>query len=74
MSCPTNIDHATTTGPMPPGLIARQASRWTGAGPCRRAEISSAAGYPDNIARNGLPDSVNTDPAHVWGDEGPVNG
>ena len=72
MSCATHIDHLPNPRSMLPGLIARPSMRWTGAGPCRRTEISSV-GRRDSIVRNGLPDSVNTDPAHVWGDEGPVN-
>jgi len=73
MSCATHIDHLPNPRPMLPRLIARPPTRWIGAGPCRRAENSRAAPYQDNIVRNALPDSVNTDPAHVWGDEGPVN-
>ena len=73
MCCATKIDHATTTGPMPLGLIARRAKRWIGEGPCPHAESRRAAAYPHNIVRPALADSENIDPEHVWGDEGPVN-
>ena len=73
MSCAFKIDHATTTAPMLLGLIARPAKRWIGESSCPPVQNSGAAGYPDKIIRHGLPDSENTDPAHVWGDEGPVN-
>jgi hypothetical protein len=72
MSCAINIDHVSYPRPLLAGLIARPPMRWTSAGPFRRTEISGV-GHQDNLVRDGLPDSVNTDPTHVWGDEGPVN-
>ena len=70
MSCATTIDHATPAGPMLPGLLAPRPTQWIDQSPRRRAENPRAA---VNIARHGLADSANTDPEHVWGDEGPVN-
>ena len=68
MSCTTKIDYSTPAEPMLLGLIARRPKRWIDH-QCPPAENSRAAG---DIVRNGLADSENTDPEHIWGDEGPV--
>jgi hypothetical protein len=73
MCCATKIDHSMTTGPMPVGLIAREARRWIGERPYQSAENSRSTGHQEPVARNGLADSEHKDPQHVWGDEGPVN-
>jgi hypothetical protein len=73
MSCTNKIGHSMTARPMPMGLIAREAKRWIGEGPCKPAENSRSTGYSDNIDQNGLADTEHRDPKHVWGDEGPVN-
>jgi hypothetical protein len=71
MSC--LIGHSITTGPSPLELI-REAKPLIGQDPYQPVNNSSSMGYQDNILRNGLADSEHTDPEHVWGDEGPVNG
>jgi hypothetical protein len=74
MSCATKIDHSRTTGPTPLGLIAREAKRLIGEGPHQPVKDPRSAEYQNNIIPNVLADSEHTDPEHVWGDEGPVNG
>ena len=73
MSCTNKIGHSMAARRVPVGLIAREAKRWIGEGPCQHAENSRSTGYPANIDRNGLADTEHRDPKHVWGDEGPVN-
>ena len=73
--CATTTLHSTKTGTMPIGLIARQANGLLEDHPYRQpAPEAKAKGHQDHAILNALGDLERSDPEHVWGDEGPING